>query len=534
MQPPQIYIPTLEGQERYIPSRSFPSPSVRLPISKEAEYQLFAHALALYLTRYNCSPEKRIWTITDGFCGAGGSSLGARNAGLWVRFAMNHSPESLQTHAYNFPECEHWQVNISAIDPHETPNTDYLWKSPECTNHSNSKGKKFDGVDMPGLWTDREEDEMIYRSRMTMFDVVRFTKAKIAAGSPYKAIFVENVVEARSKWPYFQPWIDEMTDLGYEHKCLYLNAQFFSPTPQSRDRFYCVFWHKDLPAPDLTFSPLAFCTTCEEQVSAYQHWKNPLKPYGKYQKQYVYRCPKCRNEVRPYYYAALNAIDWSIEAPKIKDRHKYKRLKQLKEKTTTRIQAGLELAFQEEAKSLIPFVLDVCRTYADDDYTHLITSTLPTQTTAQSLALVIPPGSNIVSGANEPYIVDWARIQSGLGDRPLPFLVSYYSNGKPVSSLEPVGTLTSKPRYGVIQPPVAERSYTGRLPEIGDCTFRMLSGEESKRAMGFYNADSNQEYTIIAKSEEERVRQCGLAVCPPVAQWIIERTRSAIESAFSS
>jgi len=49
-------------------------------------------------------------TVTDQFCGAGGSSQGARKlsekmgGGLEVKLAMNHWKLAIETHNTNFPE----------------------------------------------------------------------------------------------------------------------------------------------------------------------------------------------------------------------------------------------------------------------------------------------------------------------------------------------------------------------------------------------------------------------------------------------
>src|SRR5207302_6600067 len=82
------------------------------------------------------------------------------------------------------------------------PDSDILLASPECTNHSLAKGALRRKPQPPSLLDegpagDDEQD----RSRATMWDVVRFTEQKILKGKPYKAIVVENGVDA-FKWGY--------------------------------------------------------------------------------------------------------------------------------------------------------------------------------------------------------------------------------------------------------------------------------------------------------------------------------------------
>lgn len=85
--------------------------------------------------------KKSYITVTDQFCGAGGSSIGATQAGAEVRLAMNHWKLAIETHNTNFPNVDHDCTDISAVDPRRYPSTDILITSPECTNHSLAKGK---------------------------------------------------------------------------------------------------------------------------------------------------------------------------------------------------------------------------------------------------------------------------------------------------------------------------------------------------------------------------------------------------------
>jgi len=274
-------------------------------------------------------------TVTDQFCGAGGSSQGVRNLdrkikGLEVKLALNHWKLAIETHNTNFPNTIHDCTDISASDPRRYPSTDILITSPECTNHSLANGKKKASQQMD-LFDKGVLDPAAERSRATMWDVPRF-----AEYHNYNAIIVESVVDAR-KWVMFESWLHAMHALGYNHKCVYLNSMHCHPTPQSRDRMYIVFWKKGNKAPKLDYTPLAHCHKCGEDVRGVQSWKDPRKQFGKYRQQYLYCCPKCSTVVEPYYYAAFNCIDWSDIGTRIGDR-----AKPLSPKTITRIEYGLK------------------------------------------------------------------------------------------------------------------------------------------------------------------------------------------------
>ena len=114
-------------------------------------------------------------TMTDLFCGAGGSSTGAIQVpGVEVRAASNHWQLAVDTHNHNHPDAAHICADLSQIDPAYFPRTDILWASPECTNHSVARGKRRECA-TPDMFGDLLPDEAAERSRATMWDVPRFT-----------------------------------------------------------------------------------------------------------------------------------------------------------------------------------------------------------------------------------------------------------------------------------------------------------------------------------------------------------------------
>lgn len=286
-------------------------------------------------------------TITDLFCGAGGSSTGAvQIPGVSVRLAANHWALAIETHNANHPNTDHLQADISQTDPRYIPHTDLLWASPECTNHSRAKGRK--AARQPDLFGDVLPDEAAERSRATMWDVVRFTEAH-----EYRAILVENVVEVVDwsspngvRGGLFDSWLRAMHAMGYQHRIISMNSMHAQatglPAPQSRDRVYIAFWRTGERAPDFERMqrPRAYCPSCDQLVDAVQSWKKPGTPTGRYRSQYVYRCPKtsCRGQVvEPGWLPASSIIDWSIEGQRIGDRDK-----PLSAKTLRRIQMGID------------------------------------------------------------------------------------------------------------------------------------------------------------------------------------------------
>lgn len=466
---------------------------------------------------------KSYLTVTDQFCGAGGSSLGAVAAGAELRLALNHWQLAIETHNSNFPNAEHDCTDISACDPRRYPSTDILITSPECTNHSLAKGKRKPvQSDLWGNGPDPAEE----RSRATMWDVPRF-----AEYHRYNAIVVENVVDAR-QWVNWTAWLLAMRQLGYDHKVVFLNSMFAHPTPQSRDRMYVVFWRKSNKAPILDIRPAAWCEKCGRDVEAVQAWKNGRRG-GRYQDQYVYACPHCAATVRPYYYCAASAIDWSLPAPRIGDR-----AQPLKEKTLARIRAGLEKYGRQ--------AMAVDTSFGSGDRAALLTAPMRTQTTRQTAALVVPP---LLVGNYTP---GWVRqVTEPTGTVTTQdhhaLVIPYYSTGAASSTDEPLPTVTTVDRHALAVPPFLLGYYTrpsgqqaalsgvdepmptqstqprhylvqpGDVPRVEDCGFRMLQPHEIQAAMAF-----PADYKVLG-TKREQVRQLGNAVTPPAMRMLMQR-----------
>lgn len=246
-----------------------------------------------------------MFTATVQFCGAGGTSEAARQVGVEVEAAINHSKIAIASHKANHPYCKHYQQDIAEIDPDDVPDSDMLLTSPCCTNQTGANGKTRSLYERD-IHGDILFDPLAEKSRNTMEDVVRFARAKKQSGKPYQVIVVENVPEV-VKWRKYSTWLSSLTALGYRHQSLYWNTRFFG-VPQSRDRVYIVFWLQDLPAPDLEHCPAAFCEYCEQSVHAVQSWKSWFK-WGAYQEQYTYNCPLCTHEVFPPSIPARSFLD---------------------------------------------------------------------------------------------------------------------------------------------------------------------------------------------------------------------------------
>ncbi len=155
----------------------------------------------------------------DLFCGAGGSSLGARSAGVKIIAGFDLWPLAGKIHEANFPESLFVQ---GRLEEHrlgkfvkQLGRIDLILASPECTNHSPAKGNK-----------PRCEE-----SKNTAFQVIRYAKAFTP-----RWIVIENVVGMR-RWCRYAEYRQALARLGYHITEQILNSRHFG-VGQARRRLF--------------------------------------------------------------------------------------------------------------------------------------------------------------------------------------------------------------------------------------------------------------------------------------------------------
>lgn len=514
-------------------------------------------------------------TVTDLFCGAGGSSLGAEAAGAEIVMVANHWQTAIDVHQVHFPAAAHDCADITQVDPRRYPRTNILLASPECTNHSQARGVSRKRQ-QPGMFD--APDPAAERSRATMWDVVRFAEQML-----YDAVIVENVVEA-TKWVGWRAWHVAMADLGYTHRLLSHNSMHHG-VPQSRDRIYVVFTRTGIDV-NLEMEHAASCPRCERVTACRQSWKNG-RTVGRYRQQWVWSCTACRTVVEPGVRGAVEIIDWTLDCPRIGER-----TKPLADKTRARILAGLQR---------YGWVTPIVTAGAGNTYettpgnrAHPVTDPLPVQQTTATHALVEPfvvhpqGYSNRSRGVSEPLFTATAssppsvaipdssflmntahggRLYDVAGPHPtvcasddrLSLIMANTTNNVPHSTDEPISTVVAgTQRHALVVPlrshmhaqPVTDAAPTvtaggnaqtverpvptvptkdrfalidvDRL--VDDCGFRMLEPQEIAAAMAFPDG-----YIPTNLTKKDRVKLAGNAVTPPVMQWICGRVLQALE-----
>jgi DNA (cytosine-5)-methyltransferase 1 len=348
--------------------------------------------------------------IEDHFCGAGGNTTGAKTVeGVEVVHAANHSRVAIATHETNYPEVEHTLGDIPTLDPRRhSPPADVLITSPECKEHSYAKGREKDD---PSLF-DPTGDQTAERSRSTMDEVPRWAEIK-----RYQAVIVENVpqivhwCEPRRSGHRrecrcgvsFRSWLRDMTNLGYEHRKVYLNSGFFPPVPQSRDRIYIVFWRRGQRIPELDYHPACWCESCGHVVPGVQAPKAHLKKpdpvrlawgphdtvWGRYGEQYIYACIECAGRANPAFIPAGTAIEWWREAVPIGEREQHG-MRPLEASTLARIRRGVERLPQRPMVVPLDYLTSPESRTARD-----VIDPLPTITAQHRSALVVQVAGNL-------------------------------------------------------------------------------------------------------------------------------------------
>ena len=392
--------------------------------------------------------------VADLFCGAGGSSSGARraieNLGKKMELvAVNHWPVAVATHQANHPEARHYLQNLETADPETiVPGgyLDLLMASPECRYYSNARGGK----------------PIQDQGRMSPWIIQRWiTSINV------QVILVENVPEFVHWGPldengrpdperrglYFEEWVRSLWGLGYHAEWRFLNSADFGEAT-SRTRFFMQARQDGKPI----------------RWPEASHARDPEGAFGAPLKKWR---------------GAREIIDWSNQGKSLLDDPKYVK-KPLAEKTRRRIARGLE-KYGGPLAWLYIRLLDLPE-YAGLEYPppHDISFTLDRNGNNgyERSHPVSEPDPNVNGRdcgylsrtAEDPLVVQFQRDSNcsriaeplstitaqgrkhGLVE---PILVEYYSQSDCASVENPLPTVTTKDRHSLCQPTLVQVNHGG-------------------------------------------------------------------------
>lgn len=408
--------------------------------------------------------------IIDMFSGAGGESTGivqaCEESGMKIRLsAINHWERAIETHSKNHPYADHYCESIENLKPAEVANghVSLLWASPECTHHSIARsGRPKDNQSRSSAWNVLKWVQELYIERIIIENVPEFESwgPLDETGNPVQSM----------KGKTFRAFISAIRSLNYRVDWRVLNAaDYGDPTTRRRLFIQATRGKKKIIWPEPT------------------HVQHPdmflNKPWR----------------------TAKECIDWNLRGESI-----FTRSKPLCQRTIDRIAHGLK---RFGGKNAEPFLVMLYGT----NNTRSINKPMPTVTAG---------GSHI--GICQPFILPQHAGCPGNTKRALPisapiptvtttgahaliepFIISYYGNGTSASLKDPMDTVTTKDRFGIVEPCQL------------DIRFRMLAPHELSAAQGF-PADYD-----FCGSKTEVVKQIGNAVPVNLARSLVKAAMTA-------
>ncbi|MGW6569712.1 DNA cytosine methyltransferase [Streptomyces sp. NPDC054975] len=217
-----------------------------MPVKSKAKTRTATHRPATKRRRFRHDE----YVAVDLFSGFGGLTEGIKRAGFTTIMAANHNSYKVKVHEANHPEAEHWIADLvdpEAADYHsarDLPPADLLVAGVSCVNHSQANTTKAyaQGLSLFSM------DDPDYEDRVTRSERDRATANCVlhyAQTHRPRLILVECTTELQSWGPLlpgskkigdgstYRWWLTQFDLLGYNHRVLFLNSQFFG-VPQSR------------------------------------------------------------------------------------------------------------------------------------------------------------------------------------------------------------------------------------------------------------------------------------------------------------
>lgn len=428
--------------------------------------------------------------IVDNFAGGGGASTGIEMAtGRPVDIAINHDPAAITMHRANHPDTEHYCESVWDVDPREVTRgrpVALCWLSPDCTHFSKAKGGKPRDKNIRGL---------------------AWVALRWAATVRPRVIILENVEEFQEWGPLdkngypietqkgrtFRTFINALRRQGYEVDWRELRACDYG-APTIRKRFFLIARSDGHPIV----------------------WPAPTHGDPK--------SPAVRaGRLKPWQTAA-EIIDWSLPCPSIFDssdeilrKYGIRAVRPLAENTLRRIGLGVWKFIVNNSE---PFIAPV--SWQAGEHSGPVAAFLAkyhTETTAN------PRGQTLdrpllTQDTSNRFALITANLQ--LAEEPNPdadrvyaFLIAYYGSSIGHGLDEPLGTVVTKDRFGLVM--VKGTPY--RIVDIG---LRMLEPHELYAAQGFPKSYIfDRDYTGRPISKKDQVAKCGNAVPPPFAEALV-------------
>ena len=483
--------------------------------------------------------------VVDLFAGGGGASTGIEQAiGRHVDIAINHAADAVALHQANHPQTLHFVSDVFEVDPLVVADgrpVGLLWASPDCKHFSKAKGGKPVNKNIRSLaWV-----------------VVKWAKLVRP-----RVICLENVEEFQTWGPLlkdgrpcpdrkgrtFARWKQALEALGYkvEHrelracdygaptirKRLFLvarcdgmpivwPAQTHAEKPAKgsglkpwRTAAECIDW--SLPCPSIfeRERPLAAATLRRIAHGVMRYVVNAAEPYvvrightghGDSGKVRSVREPVSTITSKAEHLLCSPTLvqtgygEREGQAPRAPGLHKPLGTVVAGASKHALVAAFLAKHYTGVVGSQLQ---DPIGTVTSVDHHSLVTSNMiKLRGTSNSAATDAPLGTISAQGTHH------AEVRA--------FLTAYYGSDQDTPLDDPLHTVTTKPRFGLV-------TVAGQQYEIADIGMRMLQPRELYRAQGFpdtYIIDRGADGRVLPK--DAQVRMCGNSVCPPLARSLV-------------
>jgi DNA (cytosine-5)-methyltransferase 1 len=456
--------------------------------------------------------------VVDNFAGGGGASEGIEQAlGRPVDLAINHDATAIAVHTANHPGADHSVADVWDIDPehatHGQP-VGLAWFSPDCRHHSKAKGGRTVSKSVRGLawvaarWAAKVKPRVIVLENVEEFQdwgpLMKDAQGRI-------------VPDPARKGQTFRGFVRTLKRHGYQVDWRVLRACYFG-APTIRRRLFLIARRDGQPIawPKPTHADPATPTV---QRSKLHPWRT-----------------------------AAECIDWSIPCPSI-----FERKRPLAEATLRRIAKGVMRYVVESGE---PFIVPIANYGNGSELVNAIGEPLRTITAwpkGGSFALVSaflakhyggvvgadllqPLPTITATDHNAPVAVTLLNLKGserGVSDisHPMPticaggthaaavaaFLVKYYGQGVGQVMSDPLHTVPTKDRFGLVTVSIKGDQYV-----IADIGMRMLQPHELAAAQGFPSAYQFAEAQGRPVPKYQQVRLIGNSVCPPLARALVE------------
>ncbi|MDP3351851.1 MAG: DNA cytosine methyltransferase [Hydrogenophaga sp.] len=495
--------------------------------------------------------------VVDLFAGGGGASTGIEQAiGRHVDIAINHDPEAVSLHEANHPQTRHFVSDVFEVDPVVVTDgqpVGLLWASPDCKHFSKAKGGK----------------PVSKKIRSLAWVVVKWAKAvrprvicleNVEEFQTWGPLGADNMPCPRRKGATFARWKRSLEGLGYVVEHRELRACDYG-APTIRKRLFLVARRDGQPVvwPEATHAAPDSLPVRQKKLKPWRtaaeciDWSVPAPSI--FERTRPLADATCRRIAKGIVRYVIDAAEPFIVPMTHSGGDRVHSAREPLRTVTTAQRGELALAVptiismgygeRPGQQPRVPGIeVPLSTITAQGQHQALVSAFLAkhytgvvggdmaapmgTATTVDHHSLV---AANLIHMGHGEGKDGGKRFSHGVRDVDTPlntitasgaaaglvqaFLIKYYGTDQDPALREPLHTVTTKDRFGLVM-------VKGEPYAIVDIGLRMLTPRELYRAQGFpesYRIDLGADGRPLTKTAQ--VRMCGNSVCPPLARALV-------------